>query len=377
VRPRLPGVVVCVLLAACCLTFSPAPAAAFPASWPQEYLDALADTSKDATPDKVSRDLIAILPGEPLLRWDASGEQVLVATWADSTYYPKFPIGTVLTVSAAHLIWIAIPDELKNWVASTSFPAENLALRMKQLNGLPPEATKTLYVEFWAKPADLFRPSPDPEITDYEALMDFPDNAFVSVDPLYLTWFNDLRAISYTSETAHPWSRLGYTYDWGNTYDHFGVSEYVISGGAQVEIASMQTTEEYLPLSPTVIDFGRGSATTGDHVLVSACATIPPPAEPAESHPVRGTHCDVYILLTPPQGEDMSLLPDGRLVDKYIPFATASRTGERFCETILDYAVEAGLTKGEWTATVAVLPEGAPPLPGHVLSYAQATLVVY
>ena len=378
-RPRVPGVAACVLLAACCLAFSPAPAAAFPASWPQEYLDALADTAKDATPDKISRDLIAILPCEPLLTWDADGTRVLVATWADNTFYPKFPIGHVITVSAAHLIWIAVPGELKAWVAATAFPADNLSMRIKQLNGLHPDANKTLYVEFWAKPADLFRPCPDPEITDHEALMDFPDNAYVAVDPAYLTWFDALRAISYTSDTAHPWSRLGYTYDWGNPYNHFGVSEFVISAGAQVEIASMQNTGEYLPLSPTVIDCGRGDkpAGEGDHIVISACATIPGPAQQPGAHPAPGTHCDVYILVVSPLEETMSLLPSGALVEGFEPYAASiPRTGERVCATLLDYAVQASLQTGEWKALVAVLPAGAPPIPGRILTSAEASVVI-
>lgn len=371
-RPRAAVIALCALL-----TALPSLLAAFPADWPQAYLDSLTDTAQDATPDKVTRDLVAIVPGEPLLNWDASGAQVLVATWTDDSFYPvHYKVGDTITVSATHLIWVAVPEELKSWIASTAFPADDLALRNKQLNGMPPDANKTLYVEFWAKPADLFRPCPDPEITDHEALMDFPDNAYTTVDPLYKDWFDDLRAISYTSDSAHPWSRLGYTYDWGNAYNHFGVSEYVISADAKVEIASMTQTEEYLPLSPTVIDCGRSSATAGDHIVISACATIPTPAEPSESHPARGTQCDVYILLTTPQGEDQSLLPGGRLVDEYIPFATAPRTGERFCETILDYSVDAGIATGTWTATVAVLPAGAPPLPGHVLSYATAHITI-
>jgi hypothetical protein len=372
-RPRI-RFALCVLL----LAVLPSIASAFPAEWPQAYLDALADTARDATPDKVSRDLVPILPGEPLVNWDAAGKRVLVATWTDDSFYPvHYKVGDTVTVSAAHLIWVAVPDELKSRIASTAFPADDLALRNKQLNGMPPDANKTLYVEFWARPIDLFRPCPDPEITDYEALMGFPDNAYATVDPLYRDWFDGLREISYTSDTAHPWSRLGYTYDWGNAYNHFGVSEYVISADATVEIASMTPTEEYLPVSPAVIDCGRSSATAGDRIVISACATIPPPAEPTESHPARGTQCDVYILVTSPRGEDQSLLPDGRLVSDYLPYATVARTGERVCATMLDYAVEPALATGEWTAAVAVLPEGAPPIPGHVLAYAQATLVVY
>ncbi|MEI6632570.1 MAG: hypothetical protein WCP22_01995 [Chlamydiota bacterium] len=379
-RPRVPGVAVCVLLTACRLTFSPAPAAAFPASWPQEYLDALADTSKDATPDKVSRDLIAILPEELFLTWDAGGERVLVTTWTDAKYYPVYhKPGDIITVSAAHLIWVAIPDWLKAWVGATAFPADDLALRLKQLNGLPPDADKTWYVEFWAKPTDLFRPSPDPEVTDHEALMDFPDNAYLTIDPAYITWFNDLRAISYTSDTAHPWTRLGYTYDWGNTYNHLGASEFVIRAGAQVEIASMAKTEDTLAVSPTVIDCGRGDRITrvDDHIVISACATLPLAAEPAGAHPAPGTHCDVYILVVSPWGDTMSLLPNGALVEGFHPYSSSlPRSGERLCATLLDYTVQGSFPTGQWKAYVAVLPAGARFIPGHVLTYAVTNVMI-
>ena len=33
----------------------------------------------------------------------------------------------------------------------------------------------------------------------------------------------------------YPWTRMGYTYDWGNTEDHVGVSEFVIVPGTEVK----------------------------------------------------------------------------------------------------------------------------------------------
>lgn len=380
-RPRLACAVLCAALGAPCLLHSPA--AAFPADWPPAYLDALAETSTDATPDRVDRQLVPILPTEPLVRWDAN-QRVLVATWVGSTnYWAGKPVGYTETVNPNYPIWIALPDELKGWVSSHAFPEEELVPRNEQLNGMPPGTGKSMYIEFWVKPDGLFRPSPDPEITDYEALMDFPDNAYTAVDPAYVAWFNNLRAISYTSDTAHPWSRLGYTWDWGNPYNHFGVSEYIIGGGAEVEVATKTPTEEYLPLSATVIDTGLGDrpAAAGSHIVLSACATLPfanpPMPHPASApHPLPGTRCDIYILVIAPSGEVTSLLPSGALVADYVPYATVARNGERICATLLDYTVEEPLAPGVWQAMIAVLPAGAPPLPGHVLTSAETSVVV-
>jgi hypothetical protein len=113
------------------------------------------------------------------------------------------------------------------------------------LLGVPPNNGKTTFVEFWASPEDLFRPSPDPEITDQEAGLDFPQSAeYVTVDSNYIQWFNNLRNSSYGAN-GYPWTRLGYTYDWGNPFTRVGASEFVIRSGATVGVYLTATTEEY------------------------------------------------------------------------------------------------------------------------------------
>lgn len=44
---------------------------------------------------------------------------------------------------------------------------------------------------------------------------------------------------------AYPWTRLGYTYDWGNPRADMGLSEFVIKKGAEIAINSVYTTEDY------------------------------------------------------------------------------------------------------------------------------------
>jgi hypothetical protein len=118
-------------------------------------------------------------------------------------------------------------------------------LRLEQLLGLPPENGKTKFVELWVSPKDLFRPSPDPEVSDHEAELNFPESdRFITVNEEYRQWFLSLKQRSYGAD-GYPWTRLGYTYDWGNPNHEIGVSEFVIRAGAEVMIHAILNTMDY------------------------------------------------------------------------------------------------------------------------------------
>ena len=97
----------------------------------------------------------------------------------------------------------------------------------------------------WVKPDDLFRPSPDPEVSDHEAELDFPvSENFLRITSEYNKWFCKQKCKSY-GRNGYPWTRLGYTYDWGNPDSEVGLSEFVIRKGAKVKINSVIKTERY------------------------------------------------------------------------------------------------------------------------------------
>ncbi len=60
----------------------------------------------------------------------------------------------------------------------------------------------------------------------------------------YIEWFTALQSKSY-GENGYPWTRLGYTYDWGNPESEVGLSEFVIEAGATVKIHSVSGTADY------------------------------------------------------------------------------------------------------------------------------------
>lgn len=206
------------------------------------YLAACED-AKIAEPGEISTHLTAIVDyNKDLITREKNGQkQVLVVTWT-MNYYDQ-QVGQA--VNARGDIWVTVVPELKSFCHALRLQGDSLRLRLNQLLGLPPDVAKTRVVEMWVSPNDLFRPCPDPEITDHEAQLDFPNSMYITVSSDHMKWINDLKALSYTGATPYPWTRLGYTYDWGNPESEIGLSEFVIRKGASIEISSSVETGIY------------------------------------------------------------------------------------------------------------------------------------
>jgi hypothetical protein len=227
------------LLFSACAAQSPA---LYEADLQKAYHSAIVDAER-ADPSEISKNLVAIVPSNDKLVWknrgDAHNAMLLVVTWTNYNGYDD-KIGQSLQLSRE--VWVTTAPEVKNFCKHLK---ENRSLRLEQLLGLPPMAGKTKFVEIWVKPGDLFRPSADPEISDCEAETEFRRaNKFVTVSDEYVKWYNDLKMQSY-GVNGYPWSRLGYTYDWGDSRRHIGLSEFVIMPGATVEIKAVAPTMEY------------------------------------------------------------------------------------------------------------------------------------
>jgi hypothetical protein len=223
--------------------------AVLPACLPQPdlnqlYLDAVND-AQNPQPSDVSTDLTPIVGSNRRIVWeDQPGmSRVLVVTWTSYTGYDD-KVGQNYTTTRD--TWVTAVPEVKRWVARHHVPPWALTLRLEELLGVPPSSGKDRFVEFWVDPNDLFRPSRDPEINDREAALVFPiSDQFVTVDPCYVQWFDQTLATIYQGPTPHPWTQLGYTYDWGDPFDHVGLSEFVIRTGATVTIDAVVRNEEY------------------------------------------------------------------------------------------------------------------------------------
>ena len=49
----------------------------------------------------------------------------------------------------------------------------------------------------------------------------------------------------YFQKPPYPWTRLGYTYDWGPAKSPVGLSEFVVFKGSTVGVRKVYTNEEY------------------------------------------------------------------------------------------------------------------------------------
>lgn len=192
-----------------------------------------------ASESEISNSLVAISPNNPFLQWQGEGEEqrVLMVSWTKSPNNYKEDTKTALNWEE---VWATAAPELKHWWTKNKKKVKDVNLRVEQLLGLPPKSGHTHFVELWVKPADMFRPAPDNEITDTTTGLEFPEK----IDSTYREWYNGNIIYSYYP-LAYPWTRLGYTYDWGNRKLHKGLSEFVIRQNAEVIVKSIQTTAEY------------------------------------------------------------------------------------------------------------------------------------
>jgi hypothetical protein len=221
-----------------------------PADLINRYNLAVAD-AKVAELNEVSQNLVAITKDNPFLIWQnktAPKDKILVATWTSFTGYDN-QIGQSITTNRQ--TWVTVAPELQNFCKEKLKDVPNQSdriLRLEQLLGLPPQNGKTRFVELWVNPDNLFRPSADSEVTDRNAFGEFtqiPVSPDTSIKLSHLQWFENLKSQSYNATGGYPWTRMGYTYVWGNPNNEVGLSEFVINTGAAIEVKSVQTTDKY------------------------------------------------------------------------------------------------------------------------------------
>jgi len=223
----------------------------------KEYCDAVREAAV-AENDEISPYLTAITSdgadshiGDYVvdLEWKRKRGKSLLLTLAFTTFVPpKYPEGyrPGEAILLTQPTWVTIVPELKDFCLKHDPNQTGLILRLHQLLGLPPGGDTRSLVELWVNPQDLFRPSIDPEISDHESEILLPQSSqFAVIDPAHITWFNELFEGNYASDPPFPWTRLGYTYDWGDSNEHIGLSEFVIKDGATVGVGSILAPDVY------------------------------------------------------------------------------------------------------------------------------------
>ena len=144
-------------------------------------------------------------------------------------------------------VWVTPDTEVKS--VCKNFTGD-VALRLKQLLGLPPGTNIAHAVRMSIRQADVFRPTFDPKTTTgfpcahpttSKCGLEFPAK-ISGYRKLHVRWIANQTFKSYVisesplSPRGYPWTRLGYTYDWRPGSNKYGASEYVVRKGSRVTI---------------------------------------------------------------------------------------------------------------------------------------------
>lgn len=199
---------------------------------------------KDAVKDAMTVESEEILPvvslaeGEPYAVYSEDKTRLLLFTY--HKYPDSYPDGQEVTIDWGD-VWTFTGGEMADWFAVNKKELRDPGKRFRQLLGLPADNMATHFTGLWVKPEDIIRPAYVTDITEKS----MSDSFISNTDAEYKEWFDDNIIDSYF-EGSYPWTRLGYTYDWSfESGSDYGLSEFLIRDGAQVEVAYTCTREEF------------------------------------------------------------------------------------------------------------------------------------
>lgn len=148
------------------------------------------------------------------------------------------------------VVWAYSDKEFLKWFQENKDKVTNWNLRLRQLMGKAPDYSATHFTVFWADVKDVFRPAFVPDPTSGMMNVAF-SGAFEEDDSenamWFKNWFDENKRKAYAREGGYPWTRLGYTYDWGRTDgSKYGLSEFIVKDGAKLEVKFTRGTKAYL-----------------------------------------------------------------------------------------------------------------------------------
>jgi hypothetical protein len=177
---------------------------------------------------------------------DVNG-QVIVATVTNK----DGKIGDTITASA-HGMWVTGVPEVQ--AICRAFRGD-VAMQVRELLGLPPDADTPRVLVLKVAISDVFRPSPDDSTNTPLPCKPLSDttipadcgNAFpaMTTTPAHYQWMAIESFYLHTIPNGYPWTHLGYTYNWAPGADRYGASEYVIRGNAKAVIVDSVPTAQY------------------------------------------------------------------------------------------------------------------------------------
>ena len=200
-----------------------------------KFADAVKDASEALEEEKYT--VVTLDEYSDKVTWNADKTKLLVVALTSNPELYKEDE----TVKFDDVVWVVNDKELWNWFQDHKDGVRNWDLRFKQLFGEPRTSAATHMAFLWVNPEDLMRPAYVPDVKAYDMHTSFEgefNNDAGNSDRMmwFKNWFDDRAAKSYSGPDARPWTRLGYTYDWGSSADKYGLSEFIVVPGANMVV---------------------------------------------------------------------------------------------------------------------------------------------
>lgn len=184
--------------------------------------------------------LVSLDEDSPYGVYDEQG-RILLLTF--HKYPDSYPDGNDVKIEWGE-VWTFTGGELADWYNEHKDSVNDWPARLRQLIGLTPDNQATHFTAMWVNPEDVLRPAYVQEIGEVQMTSALSENT----DEAFKEWFDSNIIWSYF-DSAYPWTRLGYTYDWAaDAEDEYGLSEFLVADGSEVKVAYTVTTEEMLSM---------------------------------------------------------------------------------------------------------------------------------
>ncbi len=183
--------------------------------------------------------LVNITADDENVLWQ--GDRVLVAFM--HKYPDSYPEGEDIELKWGN-VWCVSAEEMSKWVVKNAEGVEDWTTRLHQVLGMPTSKNYTTITALWVNAEEIYRPAnvTDPTAPMCATYQPTGDEAF---DAMYKEWFDGNIIWSYF-DSAFPWTRLGYTYDWADNGTDYGLSEFLIFSGAQATVEYTLSVEDYV-----------------------------------------------------------------------------------------------------------------------------------
>lgn len=198
-----------------------------------QFMSAVNDAQNAEEDEKFT--LVTMEQNSDKVAWDAVGDKALMVVFTAQPDSFKDEASMKLNREL-----IAVNErEFFQWFKNNKDGVHDWALRFKQLFGYSRKADLTHFSLIWVSPKDMLRPAYVPNVMEPLMNTSFEGMNADGIDPAKLTWFKNWfeaeKAKIYNPD-GRAWTRLGYTYDWNGKNGEYGLSEFLILPGAEVEV---------------------------------------------------------------------------------------------------------------------------------------------